>query len=452
MKLAKQRDMYAQAGVDVDENDLANKLIIGLARATLEGNPNVVREMEGLFSTGYRMDRSRGNSFGQRLVAVDDASHLEREIQRTLRNIQRAGAEPLFMTDYIAFGKMRATTAARTVLDIMEASRRPDGSFVPLIGGETAEMPGVINPDGVEILLTITYQDPKKALAGSVDLSRFSGNILTASIDSVGTKTKLGKLLKMMDGLFKDMIGHSVGDISVPFARPFGVAMYVGHSPSFRWPGMRRTYEESLGYAGTGTELHDLDFRKHKKDIYCDGQFDIVGGILGVLDEKDLLTGRNIQEGDYLLGLKCFGLNTNGYSLVRRLAEKGKINLDEELPGTGMTVGESLMVPHENYGAEVWSARRRFGKNLKGAAHITGGGIEGNTKRLLPKGLRVEIDILPENTVFNHLQDRGEIDEVTMNKTYNRGIGLVYVVDKGFDVGSLPERYTVIGTVQKVAA
>jgi phosphoribosylformylglycinamidine cyclo-ligase len=210
---------------------------------------------------------------------------------------------------------------------------------------------------------------------------------------------------------------------------------------------MKRVYRDSLG------TLADLDFRTHAKGIYCSGQFDIVGSILGILDEKDLLTGKDIEVGDYLVGVKCFGLNTNGYSLVRRLAEQGKIKLDEELPGTGMTVGQALMKSHENYGEEVWKARELFGKHLRGGAHITGGGIEGNTRRLFSgrRDIKIKIDELPANPLFLYLQKRGKINELTMNKTYNRGIGMVYVVgnEPGVDniIKSLPDRYMVIGRI-----
>ena len=114
-----------------------------------------------------------------------------------------------------------------------------------------------------------------------------------------------------------------------------------------------------------------------------------------------------------------------------------------------MTVGQALMRPHENYGKEVWEAREYFGSYLRGVAHITGGGIAGNTKRLLPDGLNVRIDNLPDNHLFRYLQTKGEINEFTMNKTYNRGVGLVFILSnkQGFMV--LPDKYTVIGRVEK---
>ena len=438
------KSVYAEAGVDVEENKIANEIVGRLVKQTR--NENVEAGMEGLFSAGYRIDRSKGTFFTQKIIPVERVSGLEETVRFSLQRLTEDGYTPLFITDYLAFGELRFNKPAKIVLDLMQGARRSDGIFLPIIGGEIAEMPGVIKKNGVEIVLAVTCQSHKDIDGRSVNISTYQGDILTASIDSVGTKTKLGLQLGITDGLFEDMIGHSVGDISVQFAKPFGVAMYVGYSPFFILGETTAVHYRSVART---PGIADFGFVLHQKNIYCKEQFDIVGSILGIVDEKDLLTGQNIEEGDYLIGLKCFGVNTNGYSLIRRLGDKGKIDYYEEMSGTGMTVGKALMQPHENYGEEVWKAREFFGEELKGAAHITGSGIEENTKRLLPEGLRVHITDLPDNPVFEYLQRKGKIKEKDMTTTFNRGVGVVYVVGKDHDIRNIPDKYMVIGRVEK---
>ncbi|MCK4590048.1 MAG: hypothetical protein KAT77_06390 [Nanoarchaeota archaeon] len=435
-----EENQYAKAGVNVDENDLANEMIGKLVPITFDEN---VVNMEGLFSAGYRIDREKGTFFGQELVPAYP-SNLEGVVRLTLENIKQRGDQPLFMTDYLGFGKLKATKAAKIVLDIMSAGRGSDG-FLSTPGGEVAEMPGVIRSSGAEIVIAITYQS-KHEQKGVVNIAGVPGDVITASIDSVGTKTGLGMQTGFINGLFDDMIGHSVGDICVQFGIPLGLAVYVGHSPSFEWKDMKNVYETSVSRA----ELGNLNFLSHpKEDDYVEGQFDIVGSILGVVNESKLLTGKNIKESDLLIGRKCFGVNTNGYSLIRKLIDNKKIDPNEFIPGTDMTSGQAFMQPHENYQEETARARAFFGDHLKGAAHVTGGGIKGNTVRLLSPSLDASIHALPDNPVFKYLQEKGDISEVDMNKTYNRGIGVVYVVDKNFKTKNLPDRYMVIGNVDK---
>jgi adenylosuccinate lyase len=434
-----EEESYTNAGVNVDENDLANSLVKKVIPITF--NDRVLTGMEGLFSAGYRLDRTKGNYIGQRLISISNELDLDINIKNALKEIKSINGTPLFMTDYIASGKMKAIENVMLVFKIISSVRKVDGDFIPLIGGEFAEMPGVIKADDYEIVVVITYQT-NEYRDGLVNLSRFSGDILTTSIDSVGTKTKLGLQLNLLDNLFLDMIGHSIGDISVQSAEPLGVSMYVGHSYDFNHS-LSEIYNDSIKSSG----LTNMDFILHPKEIYLEGQFDIVGSIVGIVDENNLLIGRGINEGDYLIGWKCFGANTNGYSLIRRLGYDGKLNYSEILPGTSLTVGSALLEAHENFKPAIDNAKLIFGSNLKGAAHITGGGIKSNTIRLIPKHLDVSIESLPENPVFSYIQNKGKISEKEMNNTFNRGIGIVFVVDKNYK-GQIPQdKYHLIGKV-----
>ena len=250
-----------------------------------------------------------------------------------------------------------------------------------------------------------------------------------------------------LENLFSDMLGHSIGDTIVQSATPLGIAMYLGHSRDFNDEEMSDYYSGTIEDSG----LTDLGFLSHLRTCYRKEQFDIVGSTLGIMNEEKMLTGRRIKQNDLLIGWKSFGVNTNGYSLIRRLGDTDKIDYNEQMPETSLTVGEALMQPHEDYRSAMEDAKLRFGPYLKGAAHITGGGIEANTKRLLPEGFAVSIEDLPHNPVFNYLQKHGNISEKDMNKTFNRGIGLVFVVDEDCNnLQKLPENnYHFIGRVIK---
>jgi phosphoribosylformylglycinamidine cyclo-ligase len=434
---------YKSAGVDVDENELANSIAKRLIPVTF--NESVVHGLEGMFSAGIRIDKDQGNIVGQTLIHSNSTDDIIFNLRDAISIMEERGLIPLCLTDYIAFGKLDALKAARLVLKVIDGSRRFDGSFVPVIGGEIAEMPGVIKPDGVEFVASVTFQKRENFVGGNIDLSRYSGNILTTSIDSVGTKTKLGRQLGRMDGLFNDMIGHSVGDIVVQGSTPLGVAMYVGSNKFFQWDEMASVYKRSVSSA----KLTDIRFKHERKFAYHENQFDIVGSVLGILDENKILSGDGIKEGDHLIGLKSFGVNTNGYSLIRSLGDEGLINYDEKMPGVEMTVGDALMRPHENYQNVVGESRVIFGSNLKGIAHITGGGIEANTSRLIPKSLVPKIENLPDNPVFSYLQDNGGLSEDTMDRTFNRGVGLVFAVDNSYDIRDLPRQYHRVGRVAR---
>ncbi len=440
--MAKVQDAYAKAGVNVGENDRANDVAVALSRLTW--NDRVISNMEGLFSGGYRIDKSKTGVIGQAIFPITNRHRLEHEVEKTIRRMCERGDRPLFMLDYLGFGVTKAEKVAEIMLRIIKGLERAkkynEGAQVPIIGGEIAEMPGVIRENCAEIVLAITYEAYDRY--HTIDTWCVPGDIITGSIDSVGTKTKLGMQLGMMKNLFYDMIGHSVGDISVMLAEPLGMAMYVGSSPRFAKSGLKDP-NKAIYKSG----LLSLCDSWQRKEIYVSGQFDIVGSIIGIVDEKDLLTGRNIVDGDRLIGYMCFGLNTNGYSLVRKLERDGLIDYGEKLPGSNLTVGQALMVPHENYLKIINAARNNFGPDLKGIAHITGGGIEANTKRLLPKGLRISIEYLPNNPLFKYLQTRGNLTEDDMNRTFNRGIGLVLVVGKDSKIPLTEDNYLEIGKV-----
>jgi phosphoribosylformylglycinamidine cyclo-ligase len=163
--------------------------------------------------------------------------------------------------------------------------------------------------------------------------------------------------------------------------------------------------------------------------FYREGEYDLAGFIVGVAERSRILDGSGIRAGDLVLGLPSAGLHTNGYSLARKLLlETGGYALEDHLPRLGSSVAEELLKPHRSYAA-VLDRLNRAGV-LRGAAHITGGGIPGNLPRILPRGLeaRVEAGSWPEPPVFRLLREIGNVPEEEMRRTFNLGIGMALVV------------------------
>jgi phosphoribosylformylglycinamidine cyclo-ligase len=163
--------------------------------------------------------------------------------------------------------------------------------------------------------------------------------------------------------------------------------------------------------------------------MYLDGEYDIAGFIVGAVEKKRMITGASIREGDVLLGLPSTGLHTNGYSLARKLLfEVAGYKHDTHVAELGMTVGEALLKVHRSY-LKPLRALHDAGI-LKGAAHITGGGITDNTPRVIPKGLSARINrgSWPVPPLFDLLREIGKVPEADWRRTFNLGIGMIFVL------------------------
>ena len=188
--------------------------------------------------------------------------------------------------------------------------------------------------------------------------------------------------------------------------------------------------------------------------VYHEGEYDLAGCIVGVMERKDAIDGKKIRAGDILIGIPSNGLHTNGYSLARKvLFEAAEMTVDQHVPElSGATVGEVLLKPHKPYSKEILGLRKKF--EIKGIAHITGGGLQENILRILPKGLGIEIqkskiDVLP---IFKLIQEKGNVPGEDMWRTFNMGIGLVLVVNEKISeklLKVLPKGSKVIGKVVK---
>jgi phosphoribosylformylglycinamidine cyclo-ligase len=277
--------------------------------------------------------------------------------------------------------------------------------------------------------------------------------VLVSSVDGIGTKIKLACQLNRYRGLGQDIVNHCLNDIMAGGAEPLFFLDYLAFGklePAMVLElveGMAAACEEA-GCALIGGETAEMP------DIYHSGEFDLAGAIVGVVEKEKILDGRRIESGDVLVGIASTGLHTNGYSLARKiLAAHSELAVDKYLPELGETIGEALLRPHRSYQKAIRLATEF--PEVHGISHITGGGIEGNTVRLLRKGLQLKIDWRAWEwpPLFRLLQEFGQVEEVEMRQVFNLGIGLVFVVAPAmFDkfrqqLREIGERSWVIGEV-----
>jgi phosphoribosylformylglycinamidine cyclo-ligase len=267
-------------------------------------------------------------------------------------------------------------------------------------------------------------------LFGGLFRANFAGlqsPILVSSTDGVGTKLRIAQAMKIHDTVGYDLVCHCVNDILVQGARPLFFLDYLatGHlSPDVAEQviaGVAKGCRDN-GCALLGGETAEMP------GFYADGEYDIAGFIVGIVDRERVINGAGIVPGDVLIGLPSAGLHTNGYSLARRVFfETCGYRVDAHVKELGGTVGDVLLAPHRSY-LRVVSPLLDDGL-VKGMAHITGGGITENLPRVLPDGCAAMVDprAWPPLPVFLMLQDRGGIATDEMFRAFNMGIGLILV-------------------------
>jgi phosphoribosylformylglycinamidine cyclo-ligase len=251
--------------------------------------------------------------------------------------------------------------------------------------------------------------------------------ILVASADGVGTKLKLAFETGIHNTVGADLVNHCVNDILVQGARPlffldyFATGKLEPDVTASVVEGMARACKEN-GCVLLGGETAEMP------DFYPPGEYDLAGFIVGVVDKAKVIDGKSIVPGDVVLGIPSNGLQTNGYSLARKLFfEVGGYTPDSYIDELGSTVGEALLATHQSF---LRPLEGLLDKGIiKGLAHITGGGFLENIPRILPEGVSVEIKrgTWPELPVFGVMQKLGNVDEKEMFRTFNMGIGMVVV-------------------------
>ena len=259
-------------------------------------------------------------------------------------------------------------------------------------------------------------------------LPHFRRPVLVSSADGVGTKLKIAFLTGRHDTVGEDLVNHCVNDIAVQGAQPlffldyFAVGKLDAKVAAQVVSGMARGCRQN-GCALIGGETAEMP------DMYQPGEYDLAGFIVGAAERSGLITGKQIREGDALIGLPSTGLHTNGYSLARKLLfETAGYTAGSRVPELGATISDALLAVHRSYLKPI---RALIGAGLlRGAAHITGGGITGNTPRILPSGLAAAIDTsawrIPP--IFEWLRRLGNIPEDDYCRTFNLGIGMIFAV------------------------
>lgn len=263
-----------------------------------------------------------------------------------------------------------------------------------------------------------------------LDVKEMEDPVLISSTDGVGTKTLAAIWANRHDGVGRDLVNHCVNDIFTCGAKPLFFLDYYATGKldvdiAEAVIGGLAAGCADLGVALVGGETAEMPA------VYHEGSYDLAGTIVGVADRAKMITGEKIKEGDMLIGLPSNGLHTNGYTLARTvLIDKAGLKPDQVLDGMDVDVATALLTPHLCYYPIVkpWLDRSL---PVNGMAHITGGGIEGNTNRIIPDGLKATIEWgsweLPP--LFRHLKDLGSVPEADMRRTFNQGIGWVLVVD-----------------------
>ena len=270
--------------------------------------------------------------------------------------------------------------------------------------------------------------------------------LLVSSTDGVGTKLKVAVMMKKHDTVGQDIVNHCVNDILVQGARPLFFMDYVGTSkfdgPVFKQivAGLCKACKEN-GMALLGGETAELP------GLYPAGEYDLTGTIVGTVSRKQLVTGQSIRAGDIVIGLPSGGLQTNGYSLARKVFfDICQMSPFDKLPGTNQTVGDALLTVHRSFLKPVG---RLLDNKIKinGMAHITGGGFPDNIPRVLPKAVACEIDRTAWDvpTIFKFIERQGKVDHDEMYRVFNMGIGFVLIVPKT----SLPRIKTVFRNMRQ---
>ncbi len=269
----------------------------------------------------------------------------------------------------------------------------------------------------------------------SFDREKYSEPVLVSGTDGVGTKLKLAFSLNKHDTIGEDCVAMCVNDLLVQGAEPLFFLDYlaVGEMESSRVKEIVRGIAEGCKKAGCallGGETAEMP------GFYPPGEYEMAGFAVGVVEKKHIIDGSRVEEGDSIIGIFSNGVHSNGFSLVRKIIDSRKLSLKELLPETGVTLGDELLKPTQIYVKQVLSLLDKF--DIKGMAHITGGGMPGNIDRVLPKGLNAIIDStrwsVPE--VFTYLQKKGNVETKEMFNVFNMGIGYILVC-KSSEAGDL---------------
>ena len=292
-------------------------------------------------------------------------------------------------------------------------------------------------------------------LFGGLYRSPGRNTLLVSSIDGVGTKLMVARMVGRHNTVGQDLVNHCVNDILAQGAEPLFFLDYFGTGRL-----QPQVFEEVVaglcracrqnGCALVGGETAEMP------GLYPESEYDLVGVIVGAVDRRRVITGKDIRTGDVLIGLHSSGLHTNGYTLARRiLFGPGQLNVRDTFPGLRRSVGDVLLAVHRSYLKPVRALWQHV--RIRGLAHITGGGFSDNIARLLPDDTRAVVDRASWKapTLFSFLQTTGRVDHEEMYRVFNMGIGMVVIVrgqdaQRALDIlREAGERPRIIGRIER---
>ena len=268
--------------------------------------------------------------------------------------------------------------------------------------------------------------------SGAFSLEKFKGMekpTLVSGTDGVGTKLKLAFIMDKHDTIGIDCVAMCVNDIACAGGEPLFFLDYIACGKNY--PEKIATIVKGVAdgciqsdAALIGGETAEMP------GFYTEDEYDLAGFAVGIVDEKDMITGKDLKAGDVLIGMASSGVHSNGFSLVRRVFEMTKESLDTYYDELGTTRGEALLAPTKIY-VKALKSIKNAGVTVKACSHITGGGFYENIPRMLTDGMNAEIklDSYPVPPIFKLLQKEGQIEDKMMYNTYNMGLGMILAVD-----------------------
>lgn len=261
-----------------------------------------------------------------------------------------------------------------------------------------------------------------------LQLKNITKPVLVSSIDGVGTKLKIAALIKKYDTIGEDLVNHCVNDIAVCGAKPLYFLDYYATGKLNNKAAVDIVKGLSRGCINNGCALIGGETAE-MPGLYNGEDFDLAGSIVGIIDRSKILDYKKVRKGELIIGVASNGLHTNGYSLVRKIFNT-KDKITKYYKELGCRLEEELLKVHRSYLNIIQGALSNF--KIKSISHITGGGIEGNTRRVIPKELKMNIfwDSWERPAIFDIIKKAGKVPEQDMRRTFNLGIGLVFVISR----------------------
>jgi phosphoribosylformylglycinamidine cyclo-ligase len=310
--------------------------------------------------------------------------------------------------------------------------------------------------EAIKPLVKATFSNNVKSGIGNFSASfkmpsNMKNPVFVASTDGVGTKIKIAIELNKHDTVGEDIVNHCVNDIAVCGASPLFFLDYLAFGKL-----KSKTAVDIVKGLVRGCKRNNCSLiggeTAEMPGVYKINDYDIAGTVIGAVEKNKIIDKKNVKPGDILIGLKSNGLHTNGYSLARKVLLK-KYKLTRKINILGTTLGNEFLKVHKSYLKPIQAVTKKI--RVSSISHITGGGIVGNTKRVVPRNMKIKLDwnTWKPQPIFELIQNVGKISDNEMRKVFNMGIGLIFIVRKR-DTDSVlrilknnKEKYYIIGEI-----